>query len=138
MVICMRHKIPTPRHFEMAERAIREAIQFVEENYEEAKKTGVDTIYENRLKFIFMPPQKRLSINAAKRIALFASALAFLEGEEYHEEVAQIIFEMVYATEYLKKYGRIDFVRYAKNDEEIEKIAETYKDKYIQSLRMSS
>lgn len=138
MVIYMKHKIPTPKHFEMAERAIRDAIKFVEENYEEAKKVGVNTIYENRLKFIFMPPKKRLSISAARRIALFASALAFLEGEEYHEEVAQIIFEMIYATEYLKKYGKIDFIRYAKSDEELEKIAETYKDKYIHSLKMGS
>lgn len=137
MVIYMRRKIPTQRHFELAEKAINDAIKFVEENYDEAKVFGANTIYENRLKFIFMPPKGRLSINAAKRIALFASALALLEGEDYHDEVAQIIFEMIYASEYLKKYGKIDFIRYAKIDEELEKIAETYKDKYIHSLKNS-
>ncbi|MCR8501914.1 MAG: hypothetical protein NDP19_06330, partial [Crenarchaeota archaeon] len=130
----MRRKIPALKHLRMSEKAIREALRFIEKNYEEAKKVGINAIYENRLKLLFMPPRKRLSINDAKRIAIFSSALLFLEGEEYYEEVAQIIFELVYATEYAKKYGKVDFIRYAKSDKELEKIAEIYREKYLQSL----
>ncbi|MCR8453600.1 MAG: hypothetical protein NDP13_01250 [Crenarchaeota archaeon] len=115
---------------EKAKKALEEALRWVKINYPYA---SAEEVHANRLTFMFKP-ESDIEDDEAEEDSLTLTAILFELGADYYDEVSQIIFEMIYATEYKRKHGVIKFGLHIKWDPEVARIARKYQIRYLRSV----